>query len=40
MIVPTITYLVFALSGLLGSAIAWDDLRKATRNPEEKAKAA
>jgi hypothetical protein len=31
MIVPAITYLVLAVSGLIGSAIAWDDLKKAAR---------
>lgn len=27
MIIPAITYIVFAIAGLLGSAIAWDDFR-------------
>lgn len=28
MIATTLTYLILAASGLIGSAIAWDDLRK------------
>jgi len=30
MIATTLTYVILAASGLIGSAIAWDDLRKAT----------
>lgn len=36
MIVPALTYIVLAISGLIGSAIAWDDLRKTTRKPVAK----
>ena len=28
MIATTLTYIILAASGLIGSAIAWDDLRK------------
>lgn len=28
MIVPALTYILLGVSGLIGSAIAWDDLRK------------
>ncbi len=33
MFVPTLIYAVLAVSGLIGSAIAWDDLKKALRKP-------
>ncbi len=36
MIVPALTYIVLAISGLIGSAIAWDDLRQGTRKPTAK----
>src|SRR5690606_41245261 len=36
MIATAITYAVLAFSGLIGSAIAWEDLRKATRKPAAK----
>jgi len=36
MIAPTLTYIMLAISGLLSSAIAWDDLRKAIRKPKTK----
>lgn len=36
MIAPTLTYVMLAISGLLGSAIAWDDLRKIIRKPKAK----
>lgn len=28
MIVPALTYIVIAIAGLIGSAIAWEDLSK------------
>lgn len=36
MIATVLTYAVLAFSGLIGSAIAWEDLRKATRKPTAK----
>ena len=36
MIAPTLTYIMLAISGLIGSAIAWDDLRKSIRKPTAK----
>lgn len=36
MIVPALTYIIFAISGLIGSAIAWEDLRNAGQKPAEK----
>jgi len=36
MIAPTLTYIMLAISGLIGSAIAWDDLRKIARKPDTK----
>lgn len=32
MIIPVLTYAVIAVAGLLGSAIAWDDLRDANKS--------
>ncbi len=37
MIVPALTYLVLAISGLIGSAIAWDDLKGVTRKDSKPA---
>lgn len=31
----TIMYIMFAISGLLGSAIAWDDLKPASKSDED-----
>lgn len=36
MIAPTLTYIMLAISGLIGSAIAWDDLRKTARKTKAK----
>lgn len=36
MIATALTYVVLAFSGLIGSVIAWEDLRKATRKPAAK----
>ena len=36
MIATALTYVMLAASGLIGSAIAWDDLRKAVRKPAAK----
>jgi hypothetical protein len=36
MIATALTYAVLAFTGLVGSAIAWEDLRKAVRKPTAK----
>lgn len=36
MIVPALTYVVLAITGLIGSAIAWEDLRNACKKPDAK----
>ncbi len=36
MIATALTYAILAVSGLIGSAIAWEDLRKATVKPGSK----
>jgi hypothetical protein len=36
MIATALTYVVLAASGLIGSAIAWDDLRNAARKSAAK----
>lgn len=36
MIATTLTYVILAVSGLIGSAIAWDDLRKPAGKPATK----
>jgi hypothetical protein len=36
MVTPVLTYIVLAITGLLGSAIAWEDLRVLFKKPRKK----